>query len=65
MVGGAIIMAIGIIIIIVGYSKYQNMAATLTTFANSPPPWLIEITIGTFIAVVGGLITFFGFFQIE
>jgi len=65
MVGGAIIMAIGIIIIIVGYNKYLNMADSFTTVANSPGPWVIEITIGTLIAVVGGYIVFFGFLLID
>lgn len=65
MVGGAIIMAIGIIIIIGGYNKYLNMAGTFATFANIPPPWAIEITIGSLMAVVGGFIAFFGSCQME
>jgi len=65
MVAGAIIMAMGIIIIIVGYNKYLNMADSFTTVANSPASWVIEITIGALIAVVGGFIAFFVFLQME
>ena len=67
MVGGAIFMAIGIIVIIVGYAKFQTMAGTmagtLTTFVESTPAGVIETTIGILIMAIGMFIAIHGFGQ--
>jgi hypothetical protein len=65
MLGGAIFMAIGIIVTIVGYSKFQTMAGTLTTFAESTPAGMIETTIGILILAIGMFIAIHGFGQLE
>ncbi len=65
MVGGAIFMAIGIIVIIVGYGKFQPMANTLTALAESTPAGVIETTIGILITAMGMFIAIYGFGQME
>ena len=64
-VGGVIFMAIGIIVIILGYGKFQTMAGTLTTFAESTPPGVVETTIGILIMALGMFISIYGFGQME
>jgi len=63
MVGGAIVLAIGIIIIIVGYNKYLSMAGTFSAIANGTPPGVIETTIGILIVAIGMFIAIHGFGQ--
>ena len=74
MVGGAIVMAIGIIIIIFGYDKYQSIVgafranedAEIIGFAyGKTPPGVIETTIGMLIAAIGMFIAIHGFGQME
>ena len=61
MVGGAIVLVIGIIIMFFGYNKYRSVESALTMLANGTPPGLIETTIGILISVVGGFTAIYGF----
>ncbi len=65
MVGGAISMAIGIIISIFGYSKFQSIASTIATVADETPPGVVEATIGILIVAIGMFITLHGFGQMD
>lgn len=65
MVGGAIVMAIGIVVIIFGYDKYLSMAGTFATIENGTPPGVIETTIGILIVAFGMFISIHGFGQME
>ncbi len=61
MVGGAIVLVIGIILMFIGYIKYSHFESALTTLPNGTLPGLIETTIGTLIFVVGGFTAIYGF----
>jgi hypothetical protein len=65
MVGGAIVLAIGIIIIIVGHNKYVSMAGTSSAIADGTLPGVIETTIGILFVAIGMFIAIHGFGQIE
>ena len=61
MVGGAIVLVIGIIVIFFGYNKYKGLEGALTALADGMPPGVAETTIGILIAVAGGFTALYGF----
>ena len=61
MVGGAIVLVIGIIIMFFGYNKYRSIEGALTMVANGTPPGIAETTIGILIFVVGAFVAIYGF----
>ncbi len=61
MVGGAIVLVIGIIIMFFGYNKYKSVEGALTMVANGTFPGMVETTIGILIAVVGAFTGIYGF----
>ena len=61
MVGGAIVLVIGIIIMLFGYNKYKSVEGALTMIANGSPPGTGETTIGILIVVVGAFMAIYGF----
>ena len=61
MVGGAIVLVIGIIIMFFGYNKYRSMEGALTMLVNGSPQGVAETTIGILIGVVGGFTAIYGF----
>ena len=61
MVGGAIVLSIGIIIIIFGYDKFKSMEGVVTTLVNGAPPGAIETTIGILVAALGMFVLIHGF----
>ncbi len=65
MLGGAISMAIGIIISIFGYSKIKSMAGTIAAVAEETPPGVVEATIGILIVAIGMFILLHGFGQMD
>jgi uncharacterized membrane protein YidH (DUF202 family) len=76
MVGGAIIMAIGIVVIIFGYDKYQSMASAFSAYEDAggilafaqdkgAPPGVVVTTIGILIVAIGMFISIHGFGQME
>lgn len=76
MVVGGIVMALGIIITIFGYDKYQSIVGAFRDYEDggkiiafaydeSAPPGVIEAMIGILIAVIGMLIAIHGFGQME
>ncbi len=65
MVGGAISMAIGIIISIFGYSKFHSMAGTIVAVAEETPPGVVEATMGILIVAIWMFISLHGFGQLD
>jgi hypothetical protein len=61
MVGGAIVLVIGIIIMLFGYNKYKSVEGALTMLANGSPPGTVETTVGILIVVIGAFIAIHGF----
>jgi len=61
MVGGAVVLVIGIIIMFFGYNKYRSMERPLTMLANGSPPGIVETTVGILIVVVGAFMAIYGF----
>jgi hypothetical protein len=61
MVGGALVLVVGIIVMIFGYNKYKGVEGAITMAANGTSPGVAETTIGILIAVVGAFIAIYGF----
>ena len=60
-VGGAIASFIGIIIMLIGFSKFKGVEGSLTTVVNGSQQGIIETTIGILFFVVGAFIAIHGF----
>ncbi len=65
MVGGAIVLVIGIIIIIFGYDKYNSLGTVISSIADATPAGTIETTIGILIAALGMFVLIHGFGSME
>jgi hypothetical protein len=72
MVVGAIIMAIGIIIIIVGYKQYSTIGGAREVYKDAgeiitlgTPPGAVVTTIGILIWAIGMFISIYGFGPME
>jgi len=61
MVGGAIVLIFGIIIMFFGYNKHRSVEGALTMVANGTTPGIAETTIGILIFVVGAFVAIYGF----